>query len=197
MPHPSNPPFHDDVEFFHKWEKCAQKDAVRFRLTHKLDETHLDELISICNWTIMTIPENVRMNNGNGSGATSYIKTAMWKQMSRYTQYLGAQKRSGSMISLDDPGNYDKQSIGELLQGPEFKPEFIRADEIKDTKQKLEFYLRDFTERERFVLLQRADGKTLDVVGKKLKLTRERVRQIEKQALAKLKKKAQSELSVS
>jgi DNA-directed RNA polymerase sigma subunit (sigma70/sigma32) len=70
---------------------------------------------------------------------------------------------------------------------------------VKDFQRKCEVLLRELSEREQQILRLRygfIDGSeyTLEEIGKKFMLTRERIRQIEKEALAKLKQSARSRL---
>jgi DNA-directed RNA polymerase sigma subunit (sigma70/sigma32) len=70
---------------------------------------------------------------------------------------------------------------------------------VKDFQSKCEVLLRELSEREQQILRLRygfIDGSeyTLEEIGKKFMLTRERIRQIEKEALAKLKQSARTRL---
>jgi len=63
-------------------------------------------------------------------------------------------------------------------------------EELISSKQKLSKLIKNMPEKEMFVLLNRQEGDTLDVIGKKLGgLTRERVRQLEKKGLERLQRR--------
>ena len=96
-------------------------------------------------------------------------------------------------ISLETPiGEKEDTTLGEMVEDPDYVPmedtvnSHLRAEEIGEKLSRL-------NERERYVLMRRFgfnDGvpQTLEQIGKVLGVTRERVRQIEKQALAKMKR---------
>jgi RNA polymerase primary sigma factor len=98
-----------------------------------------------------------------------------------------------NIASLDAPVDAEQGfSLGEILESPYNDPQ----DHLTHYAQK-EFItqtLSELKERERFVLIKRfglEDGEehTLEQIGQELKVTRERVRQIEERALKKLREK--------
>lgn len=100
-------------------------------------------------------------------------------------------------ISLETPiGEKEDSHLGDFIEDQEA----IAPDDAAGSillREQIEDLLQELTERERHVLELRfglCDGKTrtLEEVGKYFNVTRERIRQIESKALAKLKKSAKS-----
>ncbi len=94
-------------------------------------------------------------------------------------------------VSLYSPIQHDEDSFYLDLLEDESVPEPSEIASHAIMKEQLNGVLGDLEERERNVLLYRyglhdVDPQTLDRLGKRLKITRERVRQIEKEALRKL-----------
>jgi RNA polymerase primary sigma factor len=97
-------------------------------------------------------------------------------------------------MSLDAPiGDDDENRFGDIVQdeGALSPYELLR---VKTMRQEIRQHLKYLTPRETEIITMRfgLDGKeprTLDVVGKKFKVTRERVRQIQEIALTKLRRR--------
>ena len=100
-----------------------------------------------------------------------------------------------TVASLNEPIKSDNETIetvelGTMIVDNSPSPdEIVEQIELNDTLLK---YVKKLTPREEFVITERyglLDGKykTLDDVGKKCNVTRERVRQIESRAIKKLK----------
>lgn len=94
-------------------------------------------------------------------------------------------------LSLESPlGEEDDSTLGDFVQDHDAEAP-VAAASFRLLQDYLGIVLEELTERERQVLLMRfglVDGKihTLEQVGKHFKVTRERVRQLETKALAKL-----------
>jgi len=95
-------------------------------------------------------------------------------------------------LSLETPlgGEEDDSTLGDFVEDHDAEAP-VTAASFRLLQDYLRIVLEELTERERQVLLMRfglADGKihTLEEVGKHFKVTRERVRQLETKALAKL-----------
>jgi RNA polymerase primary sigma factor len=93
--------------------------------------------------------------------------------------------------SLDQPvGNEDDATLGDFVAGDSPLPEEVVESSLRS--QLLADALRSLPERQRAVVVLRyglgdgADPKTLEEIGRRLGLTRERVRQIEVEALKRL-----------
>jgi RNA polymerase primary sigma factor len=106
-------------------------------------------------------------------------------------QVREVQDAARSVTSLDRPvGEEGDTSLGELMSGGEKAPE--EELEINLRQDALRRAVADLPDRERDVLKMRfgldgdPDPKSLDAIGKTLGLTRERVRQIENEALSRL-----------
>jgi len=102
-------------------------------------------------------------------------------------------------ISLDAPLNVgENKTYLELLEKQDIIPydEQIMKQELND---KVDELLMDLPEREKKILRMRfgfdGEAKTLEAIGKKIGISRERVRQIEKRAKAKLQNKSKSSTS--
>lgn len=101
---------------------------------------------------------------------------------------------SQEVISLDTPtGDKDGNVLGDFVEAPIETPEDKAFDKM--LKKEIEKALQNLEEKERNVIIWRFglyDGNplTLEEIGKKLSVTRERVRQIENKALNKLKRLA-------
>jgi RNA polymerase primary sigma factor len=111
---------------------------------------------------------------------------------------LTVMKSSQETVSLDSPqGPSELQKLNILSDDKVINPAELTI--VKDFQSKCELLLKELTEREQQILRLRygfTDGSeyTLEEIGKKFMLTRERIRQIEKEALAKLKQSARSRL---
>lgn len=93
----------------------------------------------------------------------------------------------GNAMSLDTPISSESEMTRlEMLTSKEEHPVDVIA---REEREKLAGSLiASLTEREKFVVMGRAGGDTLTMVGQKLSRTRERVRQIESSAMNKLRK---------
>jgi RNA polymerase primary sigma factor len=107
-------------------------------------------------------------------------------------------KAAQETVSLDSPqGPSELQRLNIISDDKVVNPAELTI--VKDFQRKCELLLRELSEREQQILRLRygfIDGSeyTLEEIGKKFMLTRERIRQIEKEALAKLKQSARSRL---
>jgi len=63
----------------------------------------------------------------------------------------------------------------------------LEKEELISSRKTLTTFIKNMPEKEMFVLLNRQEGYTLDEIGKDLGLCRERIRQIEKKGLERLK----------
>ena len=100
-------------------------------------------------------------------------------------------------LSLDTPlRKNDEKCYLDLLESPNYIP---YDDQImrQNLKQSVDDMLKHLSAREELILRLRfgfhSDPKTLEQIGKEINLSRERVRQIENRAKAKLKKKSEAE----
>lgn len=100
-------------------------------------------------------------------------------------------------LSLDTPlRKNDETHYLDLLESPNYIPydDLLMLDNLKE---KINDMLHHLSDREEKILRMRfgfkGEPKTLEQIGKEINLSRERVRQIEKRAKAKLKKKSRSE----
>ena len=100
-------------------------------------------------------------------------------------------------LSLDTPlRKNDERRYLDLLESPNYIP---YDDQImrQNLKQSVDDMLKHLSAREELILRLRfgfhSDPKTLEQIGKEINLSRERVRQIENRAKAKLKKKSEAE----
>jgi len=115
-----------------------------------------------------------------------------------FTKVLTIMKMSQDSVSLDSPvGPLELQKLNILSDDKILNP----AEQTiqRDFQEKCKDLLQNLTQREREILGLRYgfnDGGeyTLEEIGKRFTLTRERIRQIEKEALSKLKSSAQSRL---
>ena len=102
-----------------------------------------------------------------------------------------------SPMSLDAPiGDEDNDRFGDIVQdeGALTPYELLR---VKTMRQEMRQHVKYLTPREAEIITLRfgLDGReprTLDVVGKKFKVTRERIRQIQEIALAKLRRRVEA-----
>jgi len=100
-------------------------------------------------------------------------------------------------VSLETPlGEEDDSTLGDFVQDTEANVP-VEAASFRLLQDYLNLALEDLNERERQVLIMRfglADGKvrTLEEVGSHFRVTRERIRQIETKALAKLRQPARA-----
>jgi RNA polymerase primary sigma factor len=110
------------------------------------------------------------------------------------SKVLNVVKMSQEAISLDSTaGPLELQRLNILSDEKVLNPAELTI--LRDFQEKCENLLQNLSEREREVLRMRygfADGSeyTLEEIGKRFMLTRERIRQIEKEALSKLKSSA-------
>jgi RNA polymerase primary sigma factor len=102
-------------------------------------------------------------------------------------------------VSLETPIGDDDSSLRDFLEDTQTKapPEIITQMNLRE---QLENVLASLTEREAKVIsmrfgLQNGNEHTLEEVGQKFLVTRERIRQIEAKALRKLKKKSKRLIS--
>lgn len=100
-------------------------------------------------------------------------------------------------VSLETPlGEEDDSTLGDFVEDTDAEVP-IEAASFRLLQEYLNLALEGLNERERQVLIMRfglADGKvrTLEQVGSHFKVTRERIRQIETKALAKLRQPARA-----
>ncbi|MEQ9618034.1 MAG: sigma-70 family RNA polymerase sigma factor [Deltaproteobacteria bacterium] len=99
-------------------------------------------------------------------------------------------KITGDSVSLDSPVDGEKRTLYDFIENEDsISPDYIVVDH--ELKQSVRNSLSLLSAKEEEVLrmrfgIDRSDTVTLDDIGKKFKLTRERIRQIEKKALRKL-----------
>ncbi len=99
-------------------------------------------------------------------------------------------KITNDAVSLDSPIDGEKRTLYDFIENEESaSPDSLIVD--TELKQSIRHSLSLLSEKEEEVLrlrfgIDRDDTVTLDDIGKKFKLTRERIRQIEKKALRKL-----------
>ena len=107
---------------------------------------------------------------------------------------VAAIRSSQDMLSLDAlTGPQELQKLVQISDSKAMSPAELTI--LADLEEKSSMLLQKLTEREREILKLRfgfcEDGEqTLEEVGNKFRLTRERIRQIEKEALAKLRNMA-------
>jgi RNA polymerase sigma-32 factor len=103
------------------------------------------------------------------------------------------QRMGGKDLSLDAEisGDGEITHLDYLVDDVSNQEDIVRrAQEEEEVRKGLEIALKSLKERERFVIENRIlndNPLTLEELGKKLKLSRERVRQIENSALKKIK----------
>jgi RNA polymerase primary sigma factor len=101
-------------------------------------------------------------------------------------------------LSLESPlGDEDDATLGDFVEDPDADAP-VAAASFRLLQDYLRIALEELSERERQVLIMRfglADGRvrTLEEVGKHFKVTRERIRQLETKALAKLRQPARAD----
>lgn len=99
-------------------------------------------------------------------------------------------KITNDSVSLDSPIDGEKRTLYDFIENEEsVSPDSLIVDQ--ELKQSIRHSLSLLSSKEEEVLrmrfgIDREDTVTLDDIGKKFKLTRERIRQIEKKALRKL-----------
>ena len=99
-------------------------------------------------------------------------------------------KITSDSVSLDSPVDGEKRTLYDFIENEDsISPDYIVVD--YELKQSVRNSLSLLSAKEEEVLrmrfgIDRSDTVTLDDIGKKFKLTRERIRQIEKKALRKL-----------
>lgn len=108
-------------------------------------------------------------------------------------------KVSGKSVSMDAPfSNGEESSLMDVIENPDAPRADIRL--MNESLQKeIERSLSTLTERERDVVrcffgIGMTHGLTLDEIGAKFELTRERVRQIKEKAIRRLRKDSRSKL---
>jgi RNA polymerase primary sigma factor len=95
-------------------------------------------------------------------------------------------------VSIDSPSPTDNsRSLTDILYTEE--KEVMPDDEVKTLKRRIKEALKVLNEQEQFIIhhrfgLEGKETKTLDEIGKLLRVSRERIRQIQIQALKKLKR---------
>jgi RNA polymerase primary sigma factor len=93
--------------------------------------------------------------------------------------------------SLDAPVNSAEDvAMGDLLQGPDETDEGIMQDSLRDEIRRI---LKSLSPREAEIVnayfgLEREDGVSIEQIGKKYDLTKERIRQIKERAIKRLQK---------
>ena len=103
-----------------------------------------------------------------------------------------AKKISPETISLFEPVGEDSTVLGDFIEDEDAEDPFemaLLASRLED----LDDYMERLNERERTVIIMRyglgnTEPKTLDEVGRHFNVTRERIRQIEAKAIAKMRK---------
>jgi RNA polymerase primary sigma factor len=101
-------------------------------------------------------------------------------------------------LSLESPlGDEDDATLGDFVEDPDADAP-VAAASFRLLQDYLRIALEELSERERQVLIMRfglADGRvrTLEEVGRHFKVTRERIRQLETKALAKLRQPARAD----
>ena len=99
-------------------------------------------------------------------------------------------KITNDSVSLDSPIDGEKRTLYDFIHNEDSEsPDSLIVD--KELRQSIRNSLSLLSEKEEEVLrmrfgIDREDTVTLDDIGKKFRLTRERIRQIEKKALRKL-----------
>ena len=110
------------------------------------------------------------------------------------SKVIAAVKTSQESVSLDSPaGPLELQRLNILADGKAPNPSELVI--LRDLREKCSKLLQNLSEREREVLRMRygfgeSEEQTLEDIGRKFMLTRERIRQIEKEAITKLKSSA-------
>jgi RNA polymerase primary sigma factor len=95
-------------------------------------------------------------------------------------------------VSIDSPSPTDNnRSLTDILYVEE--DEVMPDDEVKTLKERIKEALKVLNDQEQFIIhhrfgLEGKETKTLDEIGKLLRVSRERIRQIQIQALKKLKR---------
>lgn len=112
------------------------------------------------------------------------------------------QRMSSRDLSLDTPFDEDRELTHlDMLQGDSMNQEEALAEEEERTLRELQVQnaLKRLNEKEKYVIMNRVMSDsplTLQEIGTHLKLSRERVRQIESEALRKLRKEFQTTVSL-
>lgn len=112
------------------------------------------------------------------------------------------QRMSSRDLSLDTPFDEDRELTHlDMLQGDSMNQEEALAEEEERSlrERQVQSALKRLNEKEKYVIMNRvmADSPlTLQEIGTQLKLSRERVRQIESEALKKLRKEFQTTTSL-
>jgi RNA polymerase sigma-32 factor len=112
------------------------------------------------------------------------------------------QRMSSRDLSLDTPFDEDRELTHlDMLQGDSMNQEEALAEEEERTlrERQVQNALKRLNEKEKYVIMNRVMSDsplTLQEIGTHLKLSRERVRQIESEALRKLKKEFQTTVSL-
>ena len=154
--------------------------------------------------------KTIRIPHGliNEAIKVNKIKTALEEELGRIPTYEELAEKSNlsvkkirkiflnipSTISLSTPSPEEKECNLEMVI-PDSKGKDVVENITKEENSKiLKQLLSELTDREYYVLVHRfglenKKKKTLDTIGKKFDLTRERIRQIERESLFKLKKR--------
>lgn len=112
------------------------------------------------------------------------------------------QRMSSRDLSLDTPFDEDRELTHlDMLQGDSMNQEEALAEEEERSLRELQVQnaLKRLNEKEKYVIMNRVMSDsplTLQEIGTHLKLSRERVRQIESEALRKLRKEFQTTVSL-
>lgn len=111
------------------------------------------------------------------------IQNAIDKTIARRTASLDSSRLPGNDAASDSP-DYDA-SLHNILASnePNAEQQLSRHESLAKMREVLDV----LTPRERYILLQRAEGEILDTIAKHFGLCGERIRQIEKKATNKLK----------
>jgi len=113
------------------------------------------------------------------------------------------QRMSARDLSLDTPFDEENELTHlELLQEPSPSQEerLLQEQEKKIREREIQKAMKRLNEKEIYVIKNRImsdEPMTLQEIGNRLKLSRERVRQIESEALKKLKKEISSSLNIT
>lgn len=187
---PSAPKFHNDEAFFKRWEDTARKTAFRFMSIHHLPNSLLDDALSTCYWTLMTIPDDIRAKNGtaDGYGTSSYILVAMNRQMMRLLTYRGMKKRRGIARSIEEPmllDSYNTMTLGDTIEDTK------QAEAMDDIiTPELSVLMQKLSKRERIVIERLQQGDSGNEIADLLDCSRQAVHTTYQRAIKKMIKRA-------